>query len=110
VLNLALWFFALFGYFDGTDYFRWTGKETERVLFSTVWAAVGFASLLLGARFQLKLARGYGLTFLVIDLYTFYFQFIAAHSFELWFVHLLLVGGSMVAGGLWLERRLKSAD
>lgn len=106
VFNLALWFFALFGFFDGPERYHWDDRTAQRLAFSALWAAVSSLSLLVGARFGLRMARGYGLTFLIIDVYTFYFQFVVAHSGALWFLHLLLVGGSLVALGVWLERWL----
>jgi hypothetical protein len=104
VTNVALWFFALFGYFSEGD-IRWDGTEAERALFSLLWAGASVASIYGGIPLGLRLLRGYGLTFLIINVYTFYSQFVAAQSGGLWFLHLLLLGGSMVAGGLWLERR-----
>jgi hypothetical protein len=53
----------------------------------------------------LRLARGYGLTFLIINVSTFYFQFVAANTGEAWFLHLLLVGGSLLGLGVYLERK-----
>jgi len=104
VTNLALWFLALFGYYEKYD-IRWSDTETERLLFSLLWAAVAGGSLYAGARLGLRLARGYGLTFLIINVYTFYFQFVAVHTGEAWFLHLLLVGGSLLGLGVYLERR-----
>jgi len=105
VLNLALWFFALFGFYDGRDY-TWDDRTASRLAFSALWALVTASALFAGSKWNLRLARGYGLTFLIIDVYTFYFQFVVAPSGELWFIHLLLTGGSLVALGIWLERRL----
>lgn len=108
VIHLALWFFALFGFLDGFANYHWAGHEGQRLAFSALWALVCVASLLGGAKYRLKAVRGYGLTFLIIDVYTFYFQFVVAHSADFWFVHLLLLGGSMVGLGVWLERRLRA--
>jgi hypothetical protein len=104
VLNLALWFFALFGYFDD-DRISWSNNTGQRLAFSALWALVAGASVIAGGRFGIRAMRGYGLTFLIINLYTFYFQFIAYESGELWFLHMLLVGGSMLGLGFWLEHR-----
>lgn len=99
IANLALWFLSLFGYFETYDY-RWSDTAVERLLFTLLWGAVAGGALFAGARLNVRLLRGYGLTFLIINLYTFYFQFIAANTAELGFVHLLIVGGSL----LWLAR------
>jgi hypothetical protein len=104
VTNLSLWFLALFGYYENLD-IRWSDTEGERLFFSLLWAMVAGASTFVGARIGLQLLRGYGLTFLIINLYTFYFQFVAARSGEAWFLHFLLVGGSLLWLGFHLERK-----
>ncbi|MCB9495305.1 MAG: hypothetical protein H6686_00260 [Fibrobacteria bacterium] len=101
--NLSLWFLALFGIFTEHD-IRWKGTEGERVVFSVVWHAVSVACMVAGGRIGLKLLRGWGMTFLILGLYTSYFQFVAVHSGSLWFLHLLLVGGSLFALSTRLER------
>ncbi len=108
IIHLALWFLSLFGWFGARV--RWNDTDGERLLFSALWAGVSVACLWLAGTIGKRMLRGYGLTFLIIDAYTFYFQFIVARSGEAWFVHLLLVGSSLVALGFWLERRLKHPD
>jgi hypothetical protein len=105
-LHFALWFLAVFGWF--TLEVRWSGTEVERLLFSAAWAAVSLGSIAAASRLGLRLLRSYGLTFLLIDVYTFYFQFVAWRTPEAWFVHLLILGGGLVAGGMFLERSLKA--
>lgn len=102
VLNLVWWFFSLFGYFEEQP--RFAENEGERLMFSVCWALLCGVSLWLSARLGLRALAGYGLTFLTIDAYTFYFQFVAANSPEYWFGHLLLVGGSLVWLGFSRER------
>jgi hypothetical protein len=105
VVHLALWFLAVFGYFE--EHVRWDGNEGERVAFSVVWAITSAACLWFAGTSGQRMLRGYGLTFLIINVYTFYFQFVVAHSAEAWWLHLLLVGGTLVWLGFWLERRLR---
>ena len=107
LVNLSLWFLSLFGYFEKANV-CWEGTTGERIIFSALWALVSVSSLLIGAKTGLRLLRGYGLTFLIINLYTFYFQFVVANSSEVWFVHLLLTGGSMLWLGFHMEK-VKSA-
>lgn len=106
-IHLSLWFFSLFGWF--TDHVRWRGAEGERLGFSVLWAAVSVACLVLAGKLGQRVLRSYGLVFLVIDVYTFYFQFVVARSGEAWFLHLLVTGGSLVAVGMWLEKQLRRA-
>jgi hypothetical protein len=102
ITHLALWFLSLFGIFE--ESVLWSEAIGERLIFSMLWAIVSGACFLGAVRSGLGLLRGYGLTFLIINLYTFYFQFVVTHSTEMWFLHLLLVGGSMVALGMRVER------
>jgi hypothetical protein len=107
VFNLSLWFFSLFGWFEKEV--RWEGTTGQRLGFSLLWGLCSLAAIFGGARYGLRILRSYGLTFLIIDVYTFYFQFVVVKSPEAWFLHLLLGGGSMVALGLWLDARRKQA-
>jgi hypothetical protein len=105
-VHLALWFLAVFGFFE--KYVRWTGNTGERLAFSLLWALVSVASLVLAGTTGQRILRSYGMTFLVINIYTFYFQFVVAHSVEAWWAHLLLVGGSLVWIGFAFERALRN--
>ena len=109
VINLALWFLSLFGYYETHDT-PWSDSEGERLAYSLLWAVVSGGSLFAGARFGIRLLRGYGLTFLIINLYTFYFQFVAVKSGWAWFLHMMLIGGSMLWLGLHLERKRRKDE
>jgi hypothetical protein len=104
-IHLALWFLAVFGYFEKEV--RWSDNNGERLAFSALWAFVSVACLLLAGTTGQRVLRSYGMTFLVIIVYTFYFQFVAWNSAEVWWLHLLLVGGSLVWVGFMLERQLR---
>ncbi len=105
VIHLALWFLAVFGYFENQVF--WSGSSQQRIAFSALWAVVSVACLGLSGKVGLRMLRGYGLTFLIIDIYTFYFQFVVPDSPQLWWFHMLLIGGSLVAVGAWAERDLR---
>jgi hypothetical protein len=96
----------VFGWY--TDEVRWDGTAAQRLAFSALWAGVALACVLSAARTGLRLLRAYGLTFLLVDAYTFYFQFVAWNSAEVWYLHLLVLGGGLLGGGLFLERQLKA--
>jgi len=104
-IHLALWFLAVFGYFEKEV--RWSDSRGERLAFTALWGLVSLACLLLAGTTGQRVLRSYGLTFLVINVYTFYFQFVVVNSLEAWWVHLLLVGGSLVWVGFLLERQLR---
>lgn len=104
VLHVALWIMSIFGSFRDYEV-RWNNPG-ERMMFTVIWALVSVAYIFAGARYGIGLLRSYGVIFLIINVYTFYFQFVAGNWEQLWFVHLLIVGGSMIAIGFRLERWL----
>lgn len=104
-IHFALWFLSVFGYFGRTV--RWNASDGERAAFSALWALVSVFSLWLAGATGQKILKSYGMTFLIINVYTFYFQFVVDRSGSLWWLHLLLVGGSLVGLGFALERRLR---
>lgn len=102
IMNLAWWFLSLFGYFEIVQFDL--GKRDQRLLFSVLWTVFSAGSLFVGLRFDQNILRSYGAVFLIINLYTFYCQFVVAHSLEIWWLHLLVMGGGMIGLGIWLER------
>ena len=104
VLHLSLWMMSVFGYFESYNV-RWD-NDGERLAFTGIWALVSIAFVFAGARSGIGLLRSYGLIFLIINVYTFYFQFVAGDWAALWWVHLLIVGGSLLLVGFRLERWL----
>lgn len=105
IFHFALWFMSVFGYF--ADDVRWSAGAGERLGFTALWAVASVACLWLAGVTGQRMLRSYGLVFLIINVYTFYFQFVAFNSPEAWWIHLLLVGGSLVWVGFALERRLR---
>jgi len=107
-LHLSLWMMSLFGSFR--DYHvRWD-NDAERLAYTVGWAAISGVFLAAGARFGISLLRSYGLVFLIINVYTFYFQFVAGDWPVLWWAHLLLVGGSLLFVGFRLEAWLNRQE
>jgi len=104
-IHFALWFLSVFGYFSETV--RWNASGGERATFSALWALVSAVSLWMAGAIGQGILKSYGTTFLIINLYTFYFQFVVDNSAGLWWLHLLAVGGSLVWLGFVLERRLR---
>lgn len=104
-IHFALWFLSVFGYFEATV--RWTASDGERAAFSALWALVSLTSIWLAGEIGQGILKSYGLTFLIINVYTFYFQFVVYNSGSLWWLHLLIVGSSLVWLGFALERRLR---
>ncbi len=100
VVHLSLWFFAIFGWFEG----RWEASAFVRLVCCAIWAAVCVACIFVSGKVALPLLRNYGLSFLLADAYTFYFEIIAMKTGELWWLHLLVVGASLVALAMNVDR------
>lgn len=74
--EMSLWLMSLFGNF-GSIYGYHRETAVELVLFNAMWVAFNLALLWLGSRYQLRMLRGYAITFFVIHAYTIYFWKIA---------------------------------
>lgn len=108
IANLAMWFLSLFGYYEDFDQI-WSDRGAERFVFSFLWFGLSAVSMVASSRTGWKLLRKYAFTFLIINLYTFYFQFVVTNSGDLWFLHLLATGGSLVGLGVFLEKQRREA-
>lgn len=72
-LFLALWIMSIFGNYGDMD--EWEAvKQIELFHWSLLFGLAGAGALWLGLRFDDMLARGFGLTFLIINLYTRFFE------------------------------------
>lgn len=92
--EMALWLMSLFGNFGSI----WGGhRETEGELFffGLLWAGFNVALLRLGSRYQVRMLRGYAITFLIIQGYTLYFWKVARH---MGFIAATFVAGAVTLG------------
>ena len=101
--EMALWLLSLFGNFDLARDWWYRASAAELVLFNALWAGLNTALVWLGARWAMRMLTGYGVTFLVIQIYTLFFAHLAAHLGVL--LSLLIVGGGALALTFWLEQR-----
>lgn len=101
--EMALWLLALFGNFDLASDWWHQPKLGELLLFNGLWAGLNGALVWLGARWAMRMLTGYGVTFLVIQLYTLFFAHLAEDLG--WLVSLLITGSSALALTFYLERR-----
>lgn len=104
-VNLSLWFFSLYGYYYG-DYVS-GNSAGQRFLFTLLWAVVSGISVYIGDRFNDSTFRSYGLVFLIINIYTAYFQFVALNSTDIFFIHFFIMGGSMIGLAFHYEKLRK---
>lgn len=76
--EMALWLMSLFGNY-GSIFNSYLESSRELLLFGILWAGFNVVLLNAGARFGLRMLRGYAITFLIIQGYTLYFWQVARH-------------------------------
>ena len=102
--EMALWLLSLFGNFNMEGSWH-SHSDAELFIFNLLWAGGNVALVILGTRYLMRMLRGYGVTFLIIQGYTLYFWYVAGE--------LGIVLGSAVAGGsalalvFWFEKQRK---
>lgn len=101
--EMALWLLSLFGNFDLASDWWHQSRPAELILFNGLWAGLNVALVWLGAHRAMRMLTGYGVTFLVIQLYTLFFAHLAEDLG--WLLSLLITGGSALALTFYLERR-----
>jgi uncharacterized membrane protein len=70
--NMALWILSIFGARNEWD---WTQNHAELFLFSLLWGAFSVATFILGSRFRNRAFTGFAVVFLLINLYTRFFEY-----------------------------------
>lgn len=100
--EMALWLMSLFGNFGsiGSAYHTSAG---ELLLFNVLWAGMNAGLLWLGARYTLRMLRGFAVTFLIIQGYTLFFWHIAGELGPV--LSLFIAGGAALGLVAYLEQR-----
>jgi len=97
--EMALWLLSLFGNFgEISGHHRETAAEL--LLFNLLWGGGNLGLLWLGKRAELRMARGYAITFLIIQGYTLYFWHVAGALGP-------ILGTFMLGLVSWLEKKRK---
>lgn len=104
-MNLALWFFSIFGYFENFNF--GSTSIAERLSFTVLWFVVSVGCLFASSQTGLRLLRSYGITFIFINAYTSYFQFVFARSASAWILHLFVIGLSFFGLAGYYEHKLR---
>jgi hypothetical protein len=106
--EMALWLLSLFGNFNLEESYWHSETTGELFLFNGLWAGLNIGLLFLGGKYLMRMLRGYGVTFLIIQGYTLFF----------WHVYgeIGYILGSAVAGAgalglvFWFEKRKRSGE
>lgn len=102
--EMALWLLSLFGNFGEIDDWH-SSTAGELWLFNLLWAGGNVALLWAGRFAGLRMARGYAITFLIIQAYTQYFWHVAGELGPV--LGTFVAGGSALGLVLWLEKQRK---
>lgn len=97
-LFIALWILSIFGAYDDIDLWRRAGP-LELLHWSLLFAAVAAGALWHGLKHDDGVLRGFGLTFLFINLYTRFFEFFWNHT------HKALFFAVLAASFWWIGSR-----
>lgn len=100
--EMALWLMSLFGNF-GSIFKRYLETAGELVIFNALWAGFNVVLLVAGSRFQVRMLRGYAITFFLIQAYTLYFWKIAKHLGPV--LASFVAGAATLALVFYFERR-----
>jgi len=102
--EMALWLLSLFGNFE-IGHFR-DSSGGMLLLFNLLWGGVNLGLLWLGRQANLRMARGYAITFLIIQGYTLYFRYVADALGPI--LGILIAGASALWLMRWLEKGRRS--
>jgi uncharacterized membrane protein len=101
--EMALWLLSLFGNFGDMRDWRYQAGVEELVLFNALWAGTNALLIYFGTLLDLRMVRGYAVTFLIIQGYTLFFWHLAEHLGPT--LSLLAAGGTALWLVLHLEQR-----
>jgi hypothetical protein len=101
--EMALWLLSLFGNFSLITDVGYKASAGELFLFNILWTGSNMLLLYLGATQSLRILRGYGATFLMIQGYTLYFWHIAEKLGPI--LGSLLAGASALMLVIYFERK-----
>ena len=103
-LNLSLWILSIFGAYGAMSAWQ-EARHPELLLFSIIWGLASVGSLIIGVKYYHKMFVNYAIVFLIINLYTRYFEYFWDQMDKSLFF--IILGGVSVAIGVYFERKLK---
>lgn len=106
-VNLSLWIMSIFGNYGDIDIWR-EASQVELLVFALIWGAADVVIFVIGSRWQNRMFTGYAIVFLILNLYTRYFEWFWDEMHKSLFF--ILLGGMSIAVGLLFERRLKKTQ
>ena len=104
--EMSLWLMSLFGNFGDAGDWSYRPGGAVLVFFNLLWASANGLLLGIGVRSDMRMLRGYGVTFLLIQTYTLFFWHIAGHLGPV--LSLLIGGGSILALVVYVEKQRRA--
>jgi Predicted membrane protein (DUF2157) len=101
--EMALWLMSLFGNFGSIKDYSYQVGAGELFLFNVLWTGLNAGLLWLGAHYQVRMLRGFAVTFLIIQGYTLYFWHVARHLGPV--LSFFIAGASALGLVAYFERR-----
>lgn len=89
-LFIALWILSIFGNYSDLDTWREV-PQYQLALWGVLFAAVALLTIFYGLKYDDATSRGFGITFLFINLYTRYFEYFWDHTHKAIFFIILAV-------------------
>ena len=103
-LNLSLWILSIFGNQGSLDNWGFSSNNTELLFFSILWGIVDVIIFVIGSKFKDKMFVGYAITFIMLNLYTRYFEYFWDEMYKSLFF--IILGAMSIIIGLYFEKRL----
>ena len=105
-VNLSLWVMSIFGNYGSISSWYDAG-HLELLFYSLIWGIADIIIFAIGSKYHNKMFVGYAIVFLILNLYTRYFEYFwnAMHK-SLFFI---LLGGISLGLGVYFERRITSS-
>ena len=105
--EMALWLLSLFGNFNLEDDYWHDAATGELFLFNLLWAGLNIGLLVFGSKYLMRMLRGYGVTFLIIQGYTLFFWHVYG---ELGYILGSAVAGASALGLVYRFEKQKRLD
>lgn len=90
-LFIALWILSIFGNYGDMHNWWYNSTHTELLIWGILFAVAALVAIVYGLKFDDASARGFGITFLFLNLYTKYFEYFWKDSHKAIFFIILAV-------------------
>ena len=103
---MSLWILSIFGNFGDMHNYRYEANGFELLVYNVLWAGTNVLLIWFGAERAARMLVGYGVTFLIIQVYTLFFEYVAGALGPI--LTMLVAGGSALWLAFYLEGKRKA--